>query len=85
MSTVLYESAQAAFMHVGILLTTVLLAVSILNYLTKGSWVQKIEQTKKIQPLFAAALAGTPGDGTTMMLVPLYARGHLSFGSMIAT
>ncbi|MGL4973203.1 MAG: putative manganese transporter [Culicoidibacterales bacterium] len=85
MLNVVYESAQAAFMHVGILLTTVLLIVSLLNYLTKGSWVEKIEKTKKIQPLFASALAGTPGDGTTMMLVPLYARGHLSFGSMIAT
>lgn len=85
MITVIFDSAQAAFMHVGILLTTVLLAVSILNYLTKGSWVQTIERTKKIQPLFASALGGSPGDGTTMMLVPLYARGHLSFGSMIAT
>lgn len=85
MVAVILESAQAAFMHVGILLTTVLVAVSILNYLTKGSWVQTIERTKKIQPLFASALGGSPGDGTTMMLIPLYARGHLSFGSMIAT
>ncbi|MGL5295405.1 MAG: putative manganese transporter [Culicoidibacterales bacterium] len=85
MSDVIYESARAAFMHVGILLTTVLLVVSMLNYLTKGSWVYRIERTKKIQPLFSAVMGGSPGDGTTMMLIPLYARGHLSFGSMIAT
>lgn len=85
MFEVIFESTQAAFMHVGILLTVVLLAVSILNYLTKGSWVQRLERTKHVQPLFVSALAGSPGDGTTMMLIPLYARGHLSFGSLMAT
>jgi hypothetical protein len=49
-----------------------------------GGFVERITRSKKWQPVMGALLGVTPGCGGTILLMPLYVRGSISFGAVVA-
>ena len=81
----LLESAEGAFLEVGVFVGAVLLIFGYINYKTQGRFVQKLEQSKRLQPFFGALLGLTPGCGGAIFVMPLYLKGTVTFGTVIAT
>jgi hypothetical protein len=63
---------------------TVLL-FSYLQYRTGGRIVTFLKNHKRMQPIAGALLGLTPGCGGAIVAMPLYIRGTISFGSVVAT
>lgn len=80
----LMDSAQSAFLEVGVFVGAVLLIFGYINYKTQGRFVQKLESAKKLQPFFGALLGLTPGCGGAIFVMPLYLKGSVTFGTVIA-
>lgn len=80
----LIESAQSAFLEVGVFVGAVLLLFGYINYKTQGKFVNKLENSKKLQPLFGALLGLTPGCGGAIFVMPLYLKGSVTFGTVVS-
>ncbi len=81
----LWSSAENAFLQVGVFVGAVLLIFGFINYKTQGRFVQKLEDSKRIQPIIGAFLGLTPGCGGSIFVMPLYLKGTVSYGTVIAT
>lgn len=81
----LIGAAQSAFLEVGVFVGVVLLVFGYFNYKTQGRFVQKLENTKRLQPVFGALLGLTPGCGGAIFVMPLYLKGSVTFGTVIST
>ena len=81
----LWSSAENAFLQVGVFVGAVLLIFGFINYKTQGRFVQKLEDSKRIQPVIGAFLGLTPGCGGAIFVMPLYLKGTVSYGTVIAT
>jgi hypothetical protein len=81
----LWSSAENAFLQVGVFVGAVLLIFGFINYKTQGRFVQKLENSKRIQPIIGALLGLTPGCGGAIFVMPLYLKGTVSYGTVIAT
>lgn len=82
---VLLDSAQGAFLEVGVFVGAVLLIFGYVNYKTQGRFVRTLENAKRLQPLLGALLGLTPGCGGAIFVMPLYLKGSVTFGTVIAT
>lgn len=78
-------SAENAFIQVTVFVGAVLLLFGYVDFLLSGRLVQKIENSKKLQPVIGAFLGLTPGCGGAIFVMPLFPRGSVSFGTVIAT
>ncbi len=78
-------SAESAFLQVGVFVGAVLLIFGYINYKTQGRFVDKLESSKKLQPVFGALLGLTPGCGGAIFVMPLYLKGTVTFGTVVAT
>lgn len=78
-------SAENAFIQVTVFVGAVLLIFGYVDYLLSGRLVKKIEQSKKAQPIIGAFLGLTPGCGGAIFIMPLFPRGQVSFGTVVAT
>jgi hypothetical protein len=78
-------SAENAFIQVTVFVGAVLLIFGYVDYLLSGRLVQKIEKSKKAQPIIGALLGLTPGCGGAIFVMPLFPRGQISFGTVVAT
>lgn len=78
-------SAENAFIQVTVFVGAVLLIFGYIDYLLSGRLVQKIGAAKKLQPVIGAFLGLTPGCGGAIFVMPLFPRGIVSFGTVIAT
>jgi len=81
----LLESAEAAFLEVGVFVGAVLLIFGYINYKTQGRFVEKLENSKKLQPVIGALLGLTPGCGGAIFVMPLYLKGTVTFGTVAST
>ncbi|NLJ79592.1 MAG: arsenic efflux protein [Firmicutes bacterium] len=78
-------SAENAFIQVTVFVGAVLLIFGYLDYLLSGRLIKKIEDSKKLQPVIGAFLGLTPGCGGAILVMPLFPRGTVSFGTITAT
>lgn len=82
---IILECAEGAFLEVGSFVGAVLLFFGYINYKKSGEFVRKIESSKKWQPIIGALLGLSPGCGGAIFVMPLFIRGTVSFGTVIAT
>lgn len=78
-------SAENSFLQVGVFVGVVLLLFGYIDYKNSGAFVRKIEQSKKLQPVLGAILGLTPGCGGAIFVMPLFVKGKVSFGTVVAT
>lgn len=83
--SIILESAEGAFLEVGSFVGVVLLFFGYINYKTSGDFVSKIESSRKWQPIIGALLGLSPGCGGAIFIMPLFVKGTVSFGTVIAT
>lgn len=81
----LSHSAEGAFVEVGAFVGAVLLLFGYINYKQSGAFVGYIEKSKKWQPLLGALLGLTPGCGGAIFIMPLFFKGSVTFGTVVAT
>jgi xanthosine utilization system XapX-like protein len=82
---IILVSAEGSFIQVTVFVGAVLLLFGYVDFLQQGAFVAKIEQSKKYQPLIGALLGILPGCGGSIFLMPLYMRGTVTFGTVVAT
>jgi len=78
------RSAEGAFLQVGVFVGGMLLIFGLINYCTRGGFIRTLEHSRKWQPLFGALLGLTPGCGGALFVMPLFVRGVVSFGTVVA-
>ncbi|WP_176461725.1 putative manganese transporter [Anaeromicrobium sediminis] len=83
--SIILNSAENAFLQVGVFVGAVLLLFGYINYKQSGNFIRKIEESKKIQPILGALLGLTPGCGGAIFVMPLFVKGKVTFGTIIAT
>lgn len=82
---IIIVSAEGSFIQVTVFVGAVLLLFGYVDFLQQGALVTKIENAKKYQPVIGALLGILPGCGGSIFLMPLYLRGSVTFGTIIAT
>lgn len=82
---IILTSAEGAFLQVGVFVGAVLLIFGYINYKKNGKLIEGIEKSKNIQPIIGALLGLSPGCGGAILVMPLYIKGTVSFGTVIAT
>ena len=84
-SEVIVLSMRDAFLAVTVFVAVMVLLFSWLQYATAGKFVDWIRQNKTIQPLIGAIMGLTPGCGGAIIVMPMYTRGYVTYGTVIAT
>ena len=82
---ILITSMRDAFLAVTVFVAAMVLLFSWLQYATSGRFVELIQKNKKIQPIIGALMGLTPGCGGAIVMMPMYARGYVTYGTVIAT
>ncbi len=82
---VVVGSAEGAFLQVTVFVGAALLVMGYINFYSHGALVRRIEEHKSWQPVVGAVLGLTPGCGGAIFIMPLYLRGSVSFGTVVAT
>jgi hypothetical protein len=82
---VLVVSMRDAFLAVTVFVAVMVLLFSWLQYVTAGKFVDWIRQNQRIQPLIGAIMGLTPGCGGAIIVMPMYTRGYVTYGTVIAT
>lgn len=82
---IILNTAENAFLQVGVFVGAVLLLFGFINYKRKGKFVKSLEQGKRWQPIFGSLLGLTPGCGGAIFVMPLYLKTTVSFGTVLAT
>ncbi len=80
--TIVLGSAEAAFVDVTVFVGAVLLFFGYIDYKQQGAFIEAVERSKKYQPLIGALLGILPGCGGSILLMPLYMKGSVSFGTI---
>jgi len=78
------SSAEGAFLQVTVFVGAVLIIFGYINYKKQGRLIQGIVRHRKWQPLMGAFLGLTPGCGGAILVMPLYLKGSVSFGTVVA-
>jgi hypothetical protein len=79
------QPAAAAFLEVGTFVAVMLAAFGLLQWRTGGAITRWLALHRGLGPLAGAALGAVPGCGGAIMVMPLYLRGTVSFGTVVAT
>ena len=82
---ILVVSMRDAFLAVTVFVAAMVLLFSWLQYVTAGRFVEWIRENKRIQPVIGAIMGLTPGCGGAIIVMPMYARGYVTYGTVIAT
>lgn len=82
---ILLGSVRDGFVQVGAFVAITVVVFSYLQYRTGGRLVERLERNERAQPLIGALLGLTPGCGGAIVMMPLYVRGSVSFGTVVAT
>lgn len=82
---ILIVSLRDGFVQVSAFVAVTVLLFSYLQYRTSGRIVTFLKNHKRMQPIAGALLGLTPGCGGAIVAMPLYIRGTISFGSVVAT
>jgi len=82
---ILIVSIRDGFVQVSAFVAVTVLLFSYIQYRTSGRLIAFLENHKRMQPIAGALLGLTPGCGGAIVAMPLYIRGTISFGSVVAT
>ncbi|SFS32675.1 putative manganese transporter [Halostagnicola kamekurae] len=82
---VLFASLRDGYVQVSTFVAVTILAFGLIQYWTDGAVVGAIENNERLQVLFGGLLGLTPGCGGAIIVMPLYVRGTVSFGTVVAT
>ena len=82
---IVVTSMRDAFLAVTVFVAAMVLLFSWLQYATSGRFVEYIRERRKLQPLIGALMALTPGCGGAIVMMPMYARGYVTYGTVVAT
>ena len=82
---IVVTSMRDAFLAVTVFVAVMVLLFSWLQYATSGRFVEYIQTHKKLQPLIGALMGLTPGCGGAIIMMPMYARGYVTYGTVVAT
>ncbi|WP_263786192.1 putative manganese transporter [Salinibacter grassmerensis] len=82
---ILIVSIRDGFVQVSAFVAVTVLLFSYLQYRTSGRIVTFLRNHRRMQPIAGALLGLTPGCGGAIVAMPLYIRGTISFGSVVAT
>lgn len=82
---IILRSMRDAFLAVTVFVAAMVLLFSWLQYVTAGRFVDWIRSKTKLQPIIGALMGLTPGCGGAIVMMPLYARGYVSYGTVVAT
>ena len=78
-------SMRDAFLAVTVFVAAMVLLFSWLQYATSGRFVEYIRKREKLQPIIGALMGLTPGCGGAIVMMPMYARGYVTYGTVVAT
>ena len=82
---IIITSMRDAFLAVTVFVAAMVLLFSWLQYVTSGRFVEYIREKKKLQPVIGALMGLTPGCGGAIVMMPMYARGYVTYGTVVAT
>ena len=82
---VIVVSMRDAFLAVTVFVAAMVLLFSWLQYITAGRFVDTIRSNKRWQPIIGATMGITPGCGGAIVMMPMYTRGYVTYGTVIAT
>tara|TARA_B100001778_G_scaffold276038_1_gene239243 strand:- start:2 stop:1192 length:1191 start_codon:yes stop_codon:yes gene_type:complete len=82
---IVVTSMRDAFLAVTVFVAAMVFLFSWLQYATSGRFVEYIRRKKKLQPVIGALMGLTPGCGGAIVMMPMYARGYVSYGTVLAT
>ena len=78
-------SVRDGYVQVSAFVAVTVLLFSYVQYRTDGALVERLRENERAQPLVGAAMGLTPGCGGAIVMMPLYVRGTVSFGTVVAT
>ena len=78
-------SMRDAFLAVTVFVAVMVLLFSWLQYLTAGRFVDWIRSRKKWQPVIGALMGSIPGCGGAIIIMPMFAKGYVTYGTVLAT
>mgnify|MGYP003329997962 FL=1 len=82
---ILVVSMRDAFLAVTVFVAAMVLLFSWLQYVTAGRFVVWIRENTRFQPVIGAMMGLSPGCGGAIIVMPMYARGYVTYGTVIAT
>jgi hypothetical protein len=82
---VIVISMRDAFLAVTVFVAAMIFLFSWLQYITAGKFVDVIRSNTRWQPVIGALMGITPGCGGAIVMMPMYARGYVTYGTVIAT
>lgn len=82
---ILVVSARDGYVQVSAFVAVTVLLFSYVQYRTDGRLVAALSEREGLQPLVGALMGLTPGCGGAIVMMPLYVRGTVSFGTVVAT
>ena len=82
---IIVVSMRDAFLAVTVFVAAMVLLFSWLQYITAGRFVDVIRSNTRWQPIIGALMGITPGCGGAIVMMPMYARGYVTYGTVIAT
>lgn len=82
---ILIFSVRDGFVQVSAFVALTVLLFSYIQYRSGGRLVRFLEENKHLQPIAGVLLGLTPGCGGAIIAMPLYVRGSISFGTVVAT
>ena len=82
---ILIFSIRDGFVQVSAFVALTVLLFSYVQYRTGGRLIAFLENNERMQPIAGALLGLTPGCGGAIVAMPLYIRGTISFGAVVAT
>ncbi len=78
-------SMRDAFLAVTVFVAAMDHISSSLQYPSAGKFVLWIRENRRIQPLIGAIMGLTPGCGGAIIIMPMYTKGYVTYGTVIAT
>lgn len=82
---IILYSMEGSFLQVTVFVGAVLMMFNYINFKTKGAFIETIKNAKKFQPIIGALLGLTPGCGGAIFVMPLFIKGNVTFGTVVAT
>ena len=82
---IIVVSMRDAFLAVTVFVAAMVLFFSWLQYISAGRFVDTIRANTAWQPVIGALMGITPGCGGAIVMMPMYARGYVTYGTVIAT
>jgi hypothetical protein len=80
-----FGPAADAFLEVGTFVAVMLAIFGLLQWRTGGAVTRWLARHRRLGPLAGALLGAVPGCGGAIVVMPLYLRGTVSFGTVVAT